>query len=138
MTQSLVVTQGIHLSQREIESLGRQLCRENGSRKAGHSSGKWFITLEGGQATQDNYKDGVRLCREKIKGVKAQLELNLVKDNKCFYKCICSKSSAKENPTFYCMQWGHIMKKVEEKAVQMPSLPHSLTIRLVVLLVPSP
>ncbi|GAB0207710.1 hypothetical protein GRJ2_003236700 [Grus japonensis] len=38
-----------------------------------------------GQATQEDYKDIVRLCREKIRRAKAQLELNLataVKDNK--------------------------------------------------------
>jgi len=40
-----------------------------------------------GQATQENYKDVVRLCREKIRRVKAQLELNLataVSANKTF------------------------------------------------------
>ena len=38
-----------------------------------------------GQATQEDYKDVVRLCREKIRRTKAQLELNLAtaaKDNK--------------------------------------------------------
>ena len=38
-----------------------------------------------GQATQEDYRDVVRLCREKIRRVKAQLELNVgtaVKDNK--------------------------------------------------------
>ena len=37
-----------------------------------------------GQATQEDYKDVVRLCREKIRRAKAQLELNLattIKDN---------------------------------------------------------
>jgi len=37
-----------------------------------------------GQATQEDYRDFVRLCREKIRRAKAQLELNLataIKDN---------------------------------------------------------
>ncbi|KAK4819946.1 hypothetical protein QYF61_015846 [Mycteria americana] len=53
------------------------------------------------QATQEDYKDFVRLCREKIRRAKAQLELNLataIKDNKkCFYKYISNKRRAKEN-----------------------------------------
>ena len=56
---------------------------------------------EEGQATQEDYKDVVRLCREKIRRAKAQLELNLataIKDNKkCFYKYISNKRRAKEN-----------------------------------------
>ena len=54
-----------------------------------------------GQATQEGYKDVMRLCREKIRMVKAQLELNLataVKDNKkCSYKYISNKRKAREN-----------------------------------------
>ena len=54
-----------------------------------------------GQATQKDYKDVTKLCREKIRRAKAQLELNLataVKDNKkCVYKCISNKRRAKEN-----------------------------------------
>lgn len=107
MTQSLVVTDGIH------------------------SSGKEFITLEGGQATQEDYKDGMRLCREKIKGVKAHPELHLVtavKDNKnVSTNAPAAKGVLRKIPTFYCTQWGHIMKKAEEKAeVLMSYLPHSL------------
>lgn len=41
------------------------------------------------QATQEDHKDVVRVCREKIRRAEAQVELNLVtaiKDNKkCFY-----------------------------------------------------
>ncbi|KAK4824994.1 hypothetical protein QYF61_022520 [Mycteria americana] len=54
-----------------------------------------------GQATQEDYRDVMRLCREKIRRAKAQLELNLataVKDNKkCFYKYISNRRRAKEN-----------------------------------------
>jgi len=43
----------------------------------------------------------VRLCREKIRGTKAQLELNVVNDikdkKKCFHKYISNKRRAKEN-----------------------------------------
>jgi len=42
-----------------------------------------------GQATQEDYKDVVRLCRDKIRRAKAQLELSMdiaKKDKeKCFY-----------------------------------------------------
>ena len=54
-----------------------------------------------GQATQEDYMDVVRLCREKIRRAKAQPELNLataVKDSKkCCYKYISNKRRAKEN-----------------------------------------
>ncbi|KAK4826044.1 hypothetical protein QYF61_003943 [Mycteria americana] len=54
-----------------------------------------------GQATQEDYKGVARLCREKIRRAKAELELNLaaaVKDNKKhFFKYISSKRRAKEN-----------------------------------------
>ena len=53
------------------------------------------------QKTQKDYKDVVRLCNEKMRSDKAQLELNLatvIKDNKkCFYKHISNKRKAKEN-----------------------------------------
>ena len=51
------------------------------------------------QATYEDYKYVVMLCREKISKAKAQLELNLatkVKDNnKYFYKYINSKRRAR-------------------------------------------
>ncbi|KAK4815429.1 hypothetical protein QYF61_002644 [Mycteria americana] len=54
-----------------------------------------------GQATQEDYKGVAKLCREKIRRAKAELELNLaaaVKDNKKhFFKYISSKRRAKEN-----------------------------------------
>ncbi len=51
-----------------------------------------------GQATQEDYKDVVRLCREKIRRAKAQLELNLatvIKDNKNV--SLAKKRRPKEN-----------------------------------------
>ncbi|KAK4816761.1 hypothetical protein QYF61_022759 [Mycteria americana] len=54
-----------------------------------------------GRATQEDYKGVARLCREKIRRAKAELQLNLaaaVKDNKKhFFKYISSKRRAKEN-----------------------------------------
>ncbi|GAB0187132.1 mitochondrial enolase superfamily member 1 [Grus japonensis] len=73
-----------------------------------------------GQATQENYKDVVRLCREKIRRAKAQLELNLatvVRDNKkCFYKYISNKRRAKENLHPLLDVGGNRVTKDEEKA----------------------
>ncbi|KAK4829538.1 hypothetical protein QYF61_005177 [Mycteria americana] len=73
-----------------------------------------------GQATQEDYKDVVRLCREKIRRAKAQLELNLataVKGNKkCFHKYISKKRSAKENLHPFLDMGGNTVTKDEEKA----------------------
>ncbi|KAK4825741.1 hypothetical protein QYF61_002180 [Mycteria americana] len=72
-----------------------------------------------GQATQEDYKD-VRLCREKIRRAKTQLELNLataVKDNKkYFYKYISNKRRTKENLHPLLDAGGNIVTKDEEKA----------------------
>ncbi|KAK4816829.1 hypothetical protein QYF61_023893 [Mycteria americana] len=73
-----------------------------------------------GQATWEDYKDVVGLCREKIRRAKAQLELNLataVKDNKkCFYKYISNKRRAKENLHPLLDAGGNIVTENEEKA----------------------
>ncbi|KAK4816346.1 hypothetical protein QYF61_015660 [Mycteria americana] len=73
-----------------------------------------------GQATQEEYKDLVKSCREKIRKAKAQLELNLataVRDNKkCFYKYINNKKRAKENLPPLLDAGGNIATKDEEKA----------------------
>ncbi|KAK4816300.1 hypothetical protein QYF61_014598 [Mycteria americana] len=61
---------------------------------------RFYDLWKKGQATQEDYKDVVRLCREKIRRTKAQLELNLataIKDNKkCFYKYISKKYVLRE------------------------------------------
>jgi len=75
-------------------------------------SKKWRVyeLWKQGQETQEDYKDAVRLCREKIRRAKAQLELYLataVKDNKkCFYKYISSKRRAKESLHHLLDVWG--------------------------------
>jgi len=54
-----------------------------------------------GQATQEEYRGLVRLCREEIRKAKPQLELRLatvVRDNKkCFDKYTNNNKRAKEN-----------------------------------------
>ncbi|KAK4812034.1 hypothetical protein QYF61_026172 [Mycteria americana] len=73
-----------------------------------------------GQATQEDYKDAMRLYREKIRRAKAQLEPNLataVKDNKkCFYKYTSNKKRAKENLHSLLDVGRNTVTKDEEKA----------------------
>ncbi|KAK4822905.1 hypothetical protein QYF61_023268 [Mycteria americana] len=73
-----------------------------------------------GQASQEDYKGVARLCREKIRRAKAELELNLaaaVKDNKKhFFKYISSKRRAKENLQPLVDRGGNTVTKDEEKA----------------------
>ncbi|KAK4820905.1 hypothetical protein QYF61_008137 [Mycteria americana] len=73
-----------------------------------------------GQATQEDYKGVARLCREKIRRAKAELELNLataVKDNKkYFFKYISGKRRAKENLQPLVDGGGNTVTKDEEKA----------------------
>ncbi|PKU46257.1 rna-directed dna polymerase from mobile element jockey- hypothetical protein [Limosa lapponica baueri] len=72
-----------------------------------------------GQTSHEDYKEGVKLCREKIRRAKAQLELNLatdVKDNKtCFYKFINNKRRIRENLPPLSDAEGNIVTKDEEK-----------------------
>uniref|UniRef100_A0A8B9C3Y3 Reverse transcriptase domain-containing protein n=1 Tax=Anser brachyrhynchus TaxID=132585 RepID=A0A8B9C3Y3_9AVES len=73
-----------------------------------------------GRATQEDYKDVARLCRDKIRKSKAHLELNLataVKDNKKrFYKYINTKRRTKENLHPLLDAGGNLVTKDEEKA----------------------
>ncbi|KAK4823229.1 hypothetical protein QYF61_027570, partial [Mycteria americana] len=73
-----------------------------------------------GRATQENYKGVARLCREKIRRAKAELDINLataVKDNKKhFFKYISSKRKAKENLQPLVDGGGNTATKDEEKA----------------------
>ena len=72
-----------------------------------------------GQATQE-YKEVVRICQEKIRKSKAQLDLNLalgVEENKkCFYKYINSKRRAKENLHPLLDVAGNVKTEDKEKA----------------------
>ncbi|KAF1517439.1 hypothetical protein FQV19_0016785, partial [Eudyptula minor] len=80
-----------------------------------------------GQATQGEYRDLVRSCREEMRKAKAQLERNLaalernlaavVKDNKkSFYKYINDKKRAKETLHPLLDVGGNIVTEDEEKA----------------------
>ncbi|PKU48587.1 rna-directed dna polymerase from mobile element jockey-like [Limosa lapponica baueri] len=73
-----------------------------------------------GQASHEDYKEVVKLCREKIRRAKEQLELNLataVKDNKkCFYELINNKRRIRENLPPLSDAEGNIVTKDEEKA----------------------
>ncbi|KAK4825912.1 hypothetical protein QYF61_003407 [Mycteria americana] len=73
-----------------------------------------------GQATQEDYKGVARLCREKTRRAKAELELNLataIKDNKKhFFKYVSSKRRAKENLQPLVDGGGNTVTKDEEKA----------------------
>ncbi|PKU48703.1 rna-directed dna polymerase from mobile element jockey-like [Limosa lapponica baueri] len=71
-----------------------------------------------GQATQEDYKGVVKLCREKIRKAKAQLELALdVKNNKKnFYKYINSKRRTRESLHPLLDMGSNIVTKDEEKA----------------------
>jgi len=63
---------------------------------------------EGAGNSGAEYKDVVRLCREKSRRAKAQLQVNLataVKDNKkCFYKYISRKGGLRRIFILYWMQ----------------------------------
>ncbi|KAK4831196.1 hypothetical protein QYF61_015928 [Mycteria americana] len=73
-----------------------------------------------GWATQEDYKGVARLCREKIRKAKAELELNLaaaVKDNKkYFFKYISRKRRAKKKLQPLVDGGGNTVTKDEEKA----------------------
>ncbi|KAK4815604.1 LOW QUALITY PROTEIN: hypothetical protein QYF61_004819 [Mycteria americana] len=73
-----------------------------------------------GRASQEDYKGVARLCREKIRRAKAELELNLaaaVKDSKKHvFKYISSKRRAKENLQPLVDRGGNTVTKDEEKA----------------------
>ncbi|KAK4832301.1 LOW QUALITY PROTEIN: hypothetical protein QYF61_021700 [Mycteria americana] len=86
--------------------------------KKGQATGRRQATgpLEEGK----DYKGVARLCREKMRRAKAELELNLaaaVKDNKKhFFKYISSKRRAKENLQPLVDRGGNTVTKDEEKA----------------------
>ena len=78
----------------------------------------------------------MKLCREKIRKAKAQLELNLAtkvkENNKYFYKYINSKRRARENLHPLLDAKGNLVTKDQIRLrCLMPSLPQSLIVRLV-------
>uniref|UniRef100_A0A8B9PGQ4 Reverse transcriptase domain-containing protein n=1 Tax=Apteryx owenii TaxID=8824 RepID=A0A8B9PGQ4_APTOW len=77
---------------------------------------KW----KGGQATWEEYRNAVRVCRDVTRKAKARLELNLardVKDNKKgFFKYISSKRKTRENVGPLLNGVGALVTKDAEKA----------------------
>ena len=73
-----------------------------------------------GQATSEDYRYVVKLCREKKRKAKAQLELSLAtraKENrKCFYKHINSKRKARENVHPLLDAEGSLVSRDRDKA----------------------
>ena len=71
-------------------------------------------------ATQKEYKDVVKMCREKIRKAKAQLELNLAagvkRSKKLFYKYINSKRRTRENLHSLLNEAGNVTTEDKEKA----------------------
>jgi len=79
-----------------------------------------YLLWKKGLATQREYKEVVRICREKIRKAKAKLEHNLatvVKENrKHFYKYINCKRMAKENLHPLLDAVGNLTTEDREKA----------------------
>jgi len=72
-----------------------------------------------GQASQEDYKAIIRICREKTLKAKPQLELklaNVVSNKKGFSKYINSKRRSKENIGLILVEDGHLTNGDEEKA----------------------
>ncbi|KAK4822673.1 hypothetical protein QYF61_019040 [Mycteria americana] len=94
--------------------LTRELCLELRKKR------RVYDLWKKGQVSQEDYKGVVRLCREKIRRDKAELELNLaaaVKDNKKhFFKYISSERRAKENLQPLVDGGGNPVIKDKEKA----------------------
>ena len=70
-------------------------------------------------ATWKEYKEVVKMCREKIRRVKAQLEFNLAagvkRNKKLFYKYINSKRRTKENLHSLLDEAGNATTEDKEK-----------------------
>ena len=81
---------------------------------------KVYGLWKSGQATYEDYRYVVKLCREKIRKAKAQLELSLAtkakENSKCFYKHINSKRKARENLHPLLDAEGNLVTKDRDKA----------------------
>ena len=73
-----------------------------------------------GQATQNEYKEVVRMCRGEIRKAKAHLEFNLAagvkRNKKLFYKYINSTRRTKENIHSLLDEAGNVTTEDKEKA----------------------
>ena len=81
---------------------------------------KVYGLWKSGQAAYEGYRYVVKLCREKIRKAKAQLELGLAtkaeENSKCFYKHINSKRKARENLHPLLDTEGNLVTKDRDKA----------------------
>ena len=87
---------------------------------------KVYGLWKSGQATYDDYRYIVKMCRDKIRKAKAQIGLNLstkVKDNnKYFYKYINSKRRARESLHPLLDAEGNLVTKDQDKAEVLNAL----------------
>jgi len=85
-----------------------------------HKKRRVYVLWSTGQATQEDYKDTARLCREKVRRAKAQLKLSLATaikySKKCFYKYISNKRRMKENLHPLLDVRGNLVTKDEKMA----------------------
>lgn len=91
------------------ELLGRTSLAEQGTLTGTQEKKGVYDFWNKGQVTQEEYNDGIRPCRKKIRKVEVKLELKLataVKYNKCFYKYANNKRRAKQNLHLYLKQRG--------------------------------
>ncbi|KAK4823199.1 hypothetical protein QYF61_027208 [Mycteria americana] len=81
---------------------------------------KLYDLWKQGRASQKDYRAVVRICREKTRKARAQLELKLasvVSDNKRgFFKYVNSKRRSKENIRLILVEDGDLTNRDEEKA----------------------
>jgi len=61
-----------------------------------------YVLWKKGQATQEDYKNIMRLCREKIRRTKAQLEFSLATAMKGKKKCFCKYINNKRTGAVQC------------------------------------
>jgi len=137
MQKAISMCQKMSWWERSLAWLNRELWLKLWQKK------KVYELWKKGQATQEDYKDVTRLCREKSRRVKAQLEINLataVKDNfKSSCKHISNKRRAKENLHPLLHEGGNIVTKDEEKAeIFNAFFVSDFNGKPVVLVVPSP
>lgn len=82
------------------ESVGKEVSLAQQRALVGTCREKFYNLWKKGQATHQDYKGAMRLCREKTRRAKAQLELDLNTGEKDHKKCFCkyiSNKMANEN-----------------------------------------
>ena len=128
--QELTIPMSQEMSQwaRRLVWLNRDLWLELRNKR------KLYGLWKRGQATYEDYRYVVKLCREKIRKAKTQLELNLatkVKENKYFYKYINSKRKDRESFHPLLDTEGKTVTKDQDKAEVLyalfASVPNSKT-----------